>query len=70
MPIIGGSAIGIITNDSISYEGYPAGAAIIESKTLTYKRAAASGLDTDEKQAGYKLMKKLSMMRDLKRRWI
>ena len=49
VPIIGGSAIGIITNDSISYEGYPAGAAIIESKTLKYTKAAASDLDKDEK---------------------
>jgi len=60
VPIIGGSAIGIITNDSISYEGYPAGAAIIESKALKFKEAAASGLDSDEKQAGYNLIKKLS----------
>ena len=60
VPIIGGSALGIITNDSISYEGYPAGAAIIQSKTIQHKEASASGLDTDEKQAGYKLTKQLS----------
>ena len=60
VPIVGGSAIGIITNDSISYEGYPAGAAIIESKTLKYKEAAIRGLDKDEKKAGRKLTKKLS----------
>ena len=60
VPIIGGSALGIITNELLSYEGYPAGAAIIESKTLKYREAAASGLDKDEKQAGYKLTKKLS----------
>ena len=52
VPIIGGSALGIITNDLLSYEGYPAGAAIIESKTLKYREAAASGLDKDEKQQG------------------
>jgi len=59
VPILGGSAVGIITNDALSYEGYPAGAAVIESKTLKYKEAAASGLDIDEKQAGYRLTKKL-----------
>ena len=60
VPIIGGSALGIITNDSISYEGYPAGATIIQSKTIQHKEASASGLDTGEKQAGYKLTKQLS----------
>jgi hypothetical protein len=60
VPIIGGSALGIITNDSLSYEGYPAGATIIQSKTLQFKKASASGLDKDEKQAGRKLAKKWS----------
>ena len=64
VPIIGGSALGIITNDLLSYEGYPAGAAIIESKTLKYREAAASDLDKDEKHAGYKLAKKLSHERE------
>ncbi|MEJ2658675.1 MAG: FIST N-terminal domain-containing protein, partial [Desulfobacterales bacterium] len=60
VPIIGGSALGVITNDALSYEGYPAGVAIIESKTLKYREAAASDLDKDEKQTGYKLATKLS----------
>ncbi len=60
VPIIGGSAIGIITNDWLSYEGYPAGAAIIESETLWHKEAAAGDLDKDERRAGQKLAKKLS----------
>lgn len=60
VPIIGGSAIGIITNDWLSYEGYPAGAAIIESETLWHKEAAAGDLDKDERQAGQNLAKKLS----------
>ena len=59
VPIIGGSALGIITNDSLSYEGYPAGVAVIESITLQHKEAAAGDLDKGEKQAGYKLTKKL-----------
>jgi small ligand-binding sensory domain FIST len=60
VPIIGGSALGIITNDSLSYEGYPAGATIIESKTLQFKKAAASGLDKDEKRTGCKLANRLA----------
>lgn len=60
VPIIGGSAIGVITNDSLSYEGYPAGAAIIESETLQLRVAAAGDLDKNEKLAGQKLAEKLS----------
>ena len=60
VPIIGGSAIGIITNDYVSYEGCPAGAVIIESSTLQLKTASAGNLDEDEKQAGKKLGKKLA----------
>jgi hypothetical protein len=59
VPIIGGSAIGIITNDDISYDGYPAGAAIIESETLYVKVATAGDLDKDEKSAGQRLAEKL-----------
>jgi hypothetical protein len=57
--IIGGSAIGIVTNDSLSYEGYPAGAAIIESAALRHQEDSAGGLDKSERQAGQKLAKKL-----------
>ncbi|MGD2150604.1 MAG: FIST N-terminal domain-containing protein [Desulfobacterales bacterium] len=60
VPIIGGSAIGVITNKNLSYEGHTAGAAIIESKTIQYRVASADGLDKNEKLAGQKLAKKLS----------
>ncbi len=60
VPIIGGSAIGIITNESLSYEGYPAGAAIIESETIQLNVASADDLDKNEKLAGQKLAEKLS----------
>jgi len=60
IPIIGGSAIGIITNDYLSYKGYPAGAAIIDSDKLQHIEAAVEDLDKDEKTAGEKIGKKLS----------
>lgn len=60
VPIIGGSAVGIITNKSLSYEGFPAGAAIIESENFKSKVAAVGGLDKNEKTAGQKLAEKLS----------
>jgi hypothetical protein len=63
-PIIGGSAIGIITNDILSYEGWPAGAAIIESDSLQHIEASAGNLHKDEKLAGYKFADKLSNTMD------
>jgi hypothetical protein len=59
-PIIGGSAIGIITNEILSYEGWPAGAAIIESDSFWHTEASAGNLHKDEKLAGYKLADALS----------
>jgi hypothetical protein len=59
-PIIGGSAIGIITNESLSYKGHPAGVAVIQSDRIKYKIASVNGLDKDEKLAGRKLGKKLA----------
>lgn len=60
VPIIGGSAIGIITNQILSYEGHTAGAAIIESDTLQLGIASAGDLDKNEKLAGQKLAEKLA----------
>jgi hypothetical protein len=54
-PIIGGSAIGIITNNNLSYEGFPAGAVIIESDRLQHIEASAANLDKNEKAAGQRL---------------
>jgi len=63
-PIIGGSAIGIISNTFLSYTGSPAGIAVIESDALHCHIAAAGDLDKDEKAAGIALGKQLP--RDLK----
>ncbi|MFC1528910.1 FIST signal transduction protein [Candidatus Latescibacterota bacterium] len=59
VPIIGGSAIGIITNNDLSYEGYPAGAAVVQSDTLQYRIAVAGDLNKGEKLAGKKIAAKL-----------
>ncbi len=59
-PIVGGSAIGIITNDFLSYKGYPAGVAVIESDKIKYEIASVKGLDKDEKIAGQELAEKLT----------
>jgi hypothetical protein len=60
VPIIGGSAIGIITNEHLSYDGFPAGAAIIESDTLQHIEGSANNLHKNEKLAGQRLAEKLT----------
>ena len=60
VPIIGGSTIGIITNDHLSYEDFPTGAAIIESETLQHNVASAGHLNENEKRTGQKLAEKLN----------
>ncbi len=54
VPIIGGSAIGIITNNNLSYGGYPAGAAVVQLDKLHYRIATAGNLNRGEKNAGRK----------------
>jgi len=66
VPIIGGSAIGIMSNDNLSYEGYPSGAAVIQSDTLRHSVAAVGDLDKGEELAGRELAKALSNKGDAK----
>ncbi|MFO8239442.1 MAG: FIST N-terminal domain-containing protein [Dissulfuribacterales bacterium] len=59
-PVIGGSTIGIITNDYLTYKGYPSGVAIFQLDDIKYQIATAGGLDKDERLAGHSLARKLS----------
>ncbi|MCE5250289.1 FIST C-terminal domain-containing protein [bacterium] len=52
VPVIGGSSLGIITNDKLSYDGFPSGVLAIQADELSYTIAAAGNLDRDEKKAG------------------
>ncbi|MBT3256540.1 MAG: hypothetical protein HN366_08825 [Deltaproteobacteria bacterium] len=60
VPIIGGSAVGLITNDHLSYEGYPAGAAILQLDGIQCEVASEGELDKNERLAGEKIIEKLS----------
>jgi hypothetical protein len=55
VPIVGGSAVGLITNDHISYDGAPAGIAIIESNNIRCRVAAVGDVDKDGEAAGLRL---------------
>lgn len=57
--IIGGSAVGIISNSFLSYTDYPAGVAVIQSDSLHCRVAAVGDLDKDEKTAGIALARQL-----------
>ena len=62
VPIIGGSAIGVIALDAFSYTGYPTGAAIFEAKRddVRFGVASASGLKEDERKTGIELGRKVA----------
>ena len=51
VPIVGGSSLGIITNEVLSYSGFPAGAAILSSDDWTFSLAHADNIDQDEEKA-------------------
>ncbi len=64
IPIIGGPAIGIITNDYLGYEGYQLGVAVLPND-LTFDTVAVGGLDKSEKEAGFELGRRLSIKRNI-----
>ncbi len=65
-PIIGGSAVGVITNDHLSYNDSPAGVAVLEFNTSQIQYATATGIDQSEYQAGQYLAEQLTAGPDAK----
>jgi hypothetical protein len=64
VPIVGGSAIGIITPDTLSYTGHPAGAVAIQSDAIRCQIAAADRLNEDEKDVGRRLAQQIERTPD------
>jgi len=62
VPVIGGPAVGIITNTHLGYGGYQVGVAALPGD-LTFSTAAAAGLDADEKNSGLELGRQLAARR-------
>ncbi len=60
VPVIGGSSIGVITNEHRSYTGFPSGVAIIQADEMQCQIAVAEGIDRDESVAGSLLAGQLS----------
>ncbi|OGW53118.1 MAG: hypothetical protein A2Y81_10630 [Nitrospirae bacterium RBG_13_43_8] len=63
VPVIGGPAIGVITNANIGYSGHQVGVAILPND-LTCNLAAIGGLDKGEETAGLELGRQLSLKRN------
>lgn len=60
-PVVGGSAIGIINNDVISYEDHQAGLLLIENQDMDLQIVFAEGLDRDAEEVGRELASQLSI---------
>jgi hypothetical protein len=55
-PIIGGSSLGVITGNALSYHGYPAAAAAIKSDVVRFTVSSAGAMDQDEALAGKRMI--------------
>ncbi len=53
--LIGGTAVGVITNEKSSYGGYEAGVAVVSSDTMRFDAMSVGGLKEDEEAAGEEL---------------
>lgn len=59
IPVIGGSAIGVITNNRLGYEGYQVGVGILP-KIVNSEVVSADRLDKGERKVGIKLARQLA----------
>jgi hypothetical protein len=53
--LIGGTAVGVITNEAASYGGYEAGVAVVSSPTIRFDSVSVGGLNEGEQRAGERL---------------
>lgn len=59
-PLVGGSAVGIITNDRLGYEGHEAGVAVIDSEQMEVDVLWERGLPDEERAVGEALGRKVA----------
>ncbi len=64
VPVVGGSAIGVISNDLVSYQGSAEGIMVMQSDTVKCRISATGGLDKGEKDAGKEVAGTLSPEHD------
>lgn len=54
-PLIGGSTYGIISADTLGYEGHEVGVAVFQSDSLSFRTFTVGDLNRDESEAGRRL---------------
>lgn len=64
VPIVGGSAIGVITNEFLGYQGATSALAFIQCDTIAFQLAHANGLFKDPEQTGKALAHSLKDVAD------
>lgn len=60
VPVVGGSAIGVITNHHLSYSGHPAAIAVLQSEGACFRVEAAGDIHRGARQAGVRMARALS----------
>lgn len=58
--LIGGTAVGVITNERASYGGYEAGVATVSSESMRFDAVSVGGLKEGEEHAGVELGRQLA----------
>ena len=63
-PIAGGSALGVISNEELSYEGFATAVAVMESDRIRFQMTVVDGLDKGEEIAGKRLAETVSDLKE------
>lgn len=62
VPVVGGSAVGVITNDRLGFEGHQVGVGVVHSEALEIGLFSTGALDEDERAAGRRLGRKVASL--------
>jgi hypothetical protein len=57
VPVVGGSAIGVVSNDFLSYGNSAAGIMVLQSERIRFRLRSAGGLERNEAEAGERLIR-------------
>jgi hypothetical protein len=68
VPVVGGSAIGVVSNDFLSHSGPAAGIMVLQSETVRFRIRSAGGLEENETAAGERLIRDILQEREEKDR--
>ena len=64
VPVVGGSTIGVISNNFLSYGDSVAGVLALQSANIRFRLCSMGGIEKDEKEAGERLIRDILQERD------